>query len=348
MPVPRTASALLATAVLCSTALAQTGCASIINRDPSLRWWAFKTYGADRICPEILKASVPLKLGGDGSPTIGRYYPTSCSTSINEEKHTVVVNIGGGGYAYMQPAKRVGFTLNVSPEYAFDFFMHDEGNWVWGKLSRVAAGPDFRMTNAENKMVDLATGLTPAGGAANLFGSQIVSGFLSKGFTVVESDAGKEFSLGILPPGKHPFRPIEVDSSDETFTFTNETVDIYANQQDFLGPFEIADEDQRLSFKGTLAGGAVDFVIVSKQTGDAWRQSYQSGALISGAPGPIMGQSLVQAGPFTRKFELKPGLYYVVVDNSAAAGQASPLLAMPNPLFDPSVRLTYLAQLVEE
>ena len=36
-----------------------------------------------------------------------------------------------------------------------------------GKLSRVAAGPDFRMTNAENKMVDLAAGLTPAGGAGS-------------------------------------------------------------------------------------------------------------------------------------------------------------------------------------
>jgi hypothetical protein len=348
MPVPRSPAALAATLLLCSTALAQSGCAGIINRDPNLRWWAFKTYGTDRICPEILKASVPLKLNGESSPTIGRYYPSSCSTSINEEKRTVVVNIGGSGYAYMQPAKRVGFNLNVSPEYAFDFYMHDDGNWVWGKLSRVAAGPDFRMTNAENKVVDLANILTPAGGAANLFGSQIVSGFLSKGFTVVESDEGKEFTLGILPPGKRPFRPVEVDASDESYTFANDTADIYANQQDFLGPFEITDEDQRLSFRGTLTGGAVDFVIVSKQTGDQWRAAYQAGAPVSGAPGPIMGQSMVQAGPFTRKFELKPGFYYVVVDNSVAVGQASPLMALPNPLFDPSVRITYLAQLIEE
>lgn len=340
--------ALLASALLFSAAGASTGCASIINRDPNLRWWAFKTYGADRICPEILKASVPLKLSGENSPTIGRYYPASCSTSINEERRVVVVNIGGSGYAYMATAKRVGFTLNVSPEYAFDFYMHEDGNWVWGKLARVAAGPDFRTTNVENKVVDLAAGLTPAGGMANLFGGQVVSGFLSKGFTVVESDEGKEFSLGILPPGKRPFRPIEVDSSDEAYTFSNETADIYSNQQDFLGPFEIADEDQRLSIKGTLAGGAVDFVIVSKQTGDLWRQSYQSGAPVSGPPGPIMGQSMVQAGPFNRKFQLNPGVYYVIVDNSASTGQASPLFSLPNPLFDASVRLTYLAQLIEE
>jgi len=56
----------------------------------------------------------------------------------------------------------------------------------------------------------------------------------------------------------------------------------------------------------------------------------------------------VQAGPFNRKFQLNPGVYYVIVDNSASTGQASPLFSLPNPLFDASVRLTYLAQLIEE
>ncbi len=349
----RTASAAgYARTALCLSLLGLTpsssGCAGIINRDPNLRWWAFKTYGVERICPEILKASVPLKLSGDGSPTIGRYFPSSCTTSVNETNRTVVVNIQGSGYAYLTTAKRLGFTLNVAPEYAFDFFMHEDGNWVWGKLNRVAGGPDFRVRNAENKVIDLATGLTPAGGAANLFGGQVVSGFLARGFTVVESDEGKEFALGILPPGKKPFRPIEVDDDDEAYTFANETADIYSNQIDFLGPFEVADDDQQISIKGTLSGGAVDMVVVPKLTGDMWRVSHESGAPVSAPPTAVITGAMVQPGPFQKKFDVKPGLYYVVVDNSSAIGQANPPLTLPNPLFDASVRLTYLAQLIED
>jgi hypothetical protein len=57
---------------------------------------------------------------------------------------------------------------------------------------------------------------------------------------------------------------------------------------------------------------------------------------------------VVQPGPFVRRFNLNAGLYYVVVDNSMGVGQASPGFTLPGPLMDPSVRLTYVAQLVEE
>lgn len=332
---------------LVTTMVASSGCASVLNRDPNLRWWAFKTFGADRICPEMLKASVPLKMQ-DGAPTIGRYFPSSCSYSINEQNRTVLVNIGGNGYAYLPTIKRSGFTLNVSVEYAFDFYMHDEGAWVWGKMARIAAGPDFKMTNSENKVIDIATVMTPAGSAANLFGGQVVTGFVSRGFTVIETDNGsKEFSLGILPPGKHPFRPVMVDSDDEAYTFQNDTADIYTNQQDFIGPLEVADDDQVIQLKGTLNGpNAVDLIVVNKMTGESWRQAYQAGAPAGPPPGPALTGAMVQPGPFLRKFNVPPGFYYVVVDNSAAAGQASPAAGLP--VFDTSVRMTYLAQLVEE
>lgn len=329
-------------------AMASSGCAAAVNRDPNLRWWAFKTYGADRICPEILKTSVPLKLQGDRGPTTGRYFPNTCTYSVDEMSRTVIVNVGGSGYAYLPTAKRVGFTLTASVEYAFDFYMHDDGNWVWGKMKRMAAGPDFRMTNAENKVVSLASIITPAGPAANLVGGQIVAGFLARGFTVVETDEGKEFSLGILPPGKRPFRPIEVDESDEAYTFSNENADIYSNQMDFLGPLEIADDGQQLQIRGLLtAPSAVDFIVVTKIQGDIWRESVQRG-LLSQPPGQPVMTSVVQPGPYTRKFNLRPGLYYIVVDNSSWAGSANPPLSFPNPLFDPLARLTYVAQLVED
>ena len=327
--------------------LAQTRCAGLLNGDPNLRWWAFKTYGADRICPEMLKTSVPLKMQ-EGAPTTGRFFPSSCTHSINEQNRTIIVNIAGSGYAYLPTAKRSSFTMTTTVEYAFDFYMHDEGAWVWGKMARLAAGPDFRMTGSQNPMIDLATGVTPAGGFANIFGTQVVSKFIARGFTVVETDTSKEFTLGYLPAGRHPFRPIEVDDEDEAFVFQNDVADIYNGQMDFLGPFEVADDDQAIQVRGMVAGAnAVDFIIVPKNTGDIWRESYQGG-VVGPPPGASVNGSVVQPGPFVRRFPMAPGLYYVVVDNSAGVGQSAPGFSFPNPLFDPSVRLTYVAQLIEE
>lgn len=337
-------AALIATAALCATS-----CASIINRDPNLRWWAFKTYGSERICPEVLKTSVPLKLNGDRAATIGRYFPESCSYSINEQTRTVIVNISGSGYAYLPTAKRTSFTMTTAVEYAFDFYLHDDGNWVWGKMQRIVGGPDFKLMNTDNKVLDIAGVITPAGPAANVFGSQVVGGLVARGFTVVETDEGKEFSLGILPPGKRPFKPIMVDDDDDEYTFVNETADIYANQQDFLGPFEVASDGQAIVLKGNLVGPApVDLIVIDEPRGDIWRASYQAGNGVSGPPGPPISTAVVQPGPFTRKFPLRRGLYYVVVDNSSAVGQASPAFQLPNPLFDNVARLGYVAQLIDD
>jgi len=330
-------------------AIALSGCPcinSIVNNDPNLRWWAFKTYGADRLCPEMLKASVPLKLQ-EQSPTIGRYFPTTCSYQINEANRTVLVSVGGGGYAYFPTVKRIGFTLNVTVEYAFDFRLTDEGAWVWGQLSRTVNGPDFRMTSSENPLVDLATVVTPAGPAANLVGSQVVTGFIARGFTVVETDAGKEFSLGILPPGKHPFKPVQVDEDDEAYTFANETADIYSGERDWLGPYEIADDDQLIRLRGNLVGNAVDVFLVQKTLGDLWRTNYQGGA-VGPPPGNPISVSALQPGAFTRTFKAPPGLYYVVIDNTSTAGATNPPFVLPNPLFESAARLSYVSQLIEE
>lgn len=330
------------------TVIALSGCPcinSIVNNDPNLRWWAFKTYGADRLCPEVLKTSVPLKLQ-DQSPTIGRYFPSSCSYQINEQNRTVVVSIDGNGYAYLPTVKRIGFTLSVTAEYAFDFRLHDEGAWIWGQLSRTLNGPSFRMTSSENKIVDLATVMTPAGTAASLVGNQVVTGFLARGFTVIEGDSSKEFSLGILPPGKHPMKPVQVDDDDDVYTFANETADVYSGQRDFFGPYEIADEDQVIQLKGNLVGNGVDVLMVQKTQGDLWRSAYQSGNL-GPPPGQPVATQTIAPGPFTRRFRAPPGLYYLVVDNTSFAGPTNPPLTLPNPLFEAAARLTYVAQLTE-
>lgn len=320
-------------------------CSSIVNASPGLRWWLFSNFGAERICPEMMKTSVTLRMQ-DRAPGIGRFFPTQCSYNVNDESQTLSVSVGGTGYAYLPPAKRVGFNMSVSVEYRPDFMIAGDDLYVWGKFQRIVQGPNFQLGFVENKVLDVATAVTPLGSAANFLGNQVVTGFLTRGFTVVDNDdTGREFALGILNPPAKPFKPIEV-TDDDAFTFANESIDIYVGQRDFLGPFEVADSDQFLQMKMNLTGTPIELMIVQKSIGDQWRDQYQKG-WAAGAPIGITAGSPIQPGTSTRKFKVPPGLYYVVIDNTSTAGVINPPLSL-NPLLDASSRLSYVAQLIED
>ena len=49
----------------------------------------------------------------------------------------------------------------------------------------------------------------------------------------------------------------------------------------------------------------------------------------------------------TKRFNLPPGLYYVVLDNTQYAGLVSPPMQPLNPLYDPIARVSYVAQVGE-
>lgn len=94
-----------------------------------------------------------------------------------------------------------------------------------------------------------------------------------------------------------------------------------------------------------LQGPAVDVMIVDKNTGDAWRDSYQRGYPMGGPPGPVLAGGPLQPGlTETRRYPLAQGLYYVVIDNSASAGIVNPPTSLFNPLGDAIARVTYVAQ----
>lgn len=327
--------------------LSSTSCAAVINASPGLRWWLFSNFGAQRVCPEMLKTSLTLRMQ-DGAPGIGRFFPRSCNYTVNDDSQTLQVNVFGVGYGYVPPAKHMGFTLNVSVEYRPDFQIAGDDLYVWGKFSRLTGAPNFQIRYTENPVVDVATNVTPLGSGLNLLGNQVVVGFLSRGFTVVEnSDSGKLFSLGILSPPSKPFQPYQVDD-DSAYTFANETVDVYVGSRDFLGPYEVTDDDQQLQMKFNVTGNPIEFMVVSKATGDAWLEQYNSGtAGPPPPPGAMMGAQLNQ-GPTVKRLTLPPGMYYVVVDNTTTAGMVSPPISLiPNPLFEASTRLSYVAQLIE-
>jgi hypothetical protein len=324
-------------------------CAPVVNASPGLRWWLFSNFGAQRICPEMLKQGVPLRMQ-DRGPTVGRYFPTGCSVDVSNERQTVTVSFLGTGYAYTPITRRVGFQCTASVELRPDFYLGEEDIYVWGRVNRLVNGPAFTLGYVENPVADVATSVTPLGTIANLFGNQIVADRLGRGFTVVQNwdTDSKTFQLGILMPPQKPLTPYDV-TGEQIYTFSNETIEVQTNQMDFLGPFEIVDGDQQLLFRAFLQGQPVDLIVVSRATGDAWRDAYQQGRPLGAPPGPVFaGTPLQPTGEQRFAWRLPPGQYYVVVDNSPFAGSvAPPALSVLNPLGGPVARVSYVAQLGE-
>ncbi len=319
---------------------------SVVNNNPEFRWWLFSNFGASRICPEMLKVGVSLKTDPRSPSSIGRFFPTTCNYVVDDPNKMVSVQFSGTGYGYMQPAKRVGFSCSATVQLRPDFLISNDDVYVFGRMNQVLY-PDFRVGYIENPAVSVATNIPGFGTIANVFGQQVLTSELTRGFTVVANeDRGNDFALGILMPPARPIKPFRV-SNEERFTFANENVDVHGNQRDYLGPYEVS-SGQSLYVTMSVQGPTVDVMIVEKRVGDAWREAYQIGQPLGGPPGIVVGGGPVAPGPQqTRKYSLQPGLYYVVIDNTPYAGLVSPPASPLNALFDPVARVSYVTQVGE-
>ncbi len=351
MPPARSRAAALALGVL---VLALTGCAGILNNNPDLRWYVFSHYGAGKVCPEMLKTSVSIHLE-DRAPAVGRFFSTSCNVAIDQQNHRIVVSLAGTGYGYLLPAKRIGFSVTAAVEYRPDFVIAGDDTYLHAKVTRIVDGPHFQTGYIENPVIDLVGNVPHFGGMANTLGNQAVERTLTQGFTVIHGDRGDDFSLGILYPPQKPAHPFMVTSAGR-FTFANETTDVQPAQLDFLGPFEVAKNGQAIFLSTTVQGPQVNLAVVTKATGDAWRDNYQTGKPMGPPPGPVLYSGPVMPGPVdTRRYNLPPGLYYVVVDNAVAgAPPAGPFPGLLNPLNPLGLagggglaRVSYVAQLAD-
>ena len=179
-------------------------------------------------------------------------------------------------------------------------------------------GPEFAIGSVEYKVVDWAT-RTPIGYLANTFGQQIVSGQLSNGFTVVRTDQGDAFAMGILTPPDRPKGPMTIED-DERYVFANETTEVHVSQVDFLGPFVITDADRKLFLRSRLQGPTLDVFVMSRKAADTWREQLQRGAPLGPPPSPAIETFAIQPGEQSRPIRLPEGSFVLVVDNSNAAG----------------------------
>jgi hypothetical protein len=329
------------------------GCTGIINNTPDLRWFLFSHFGANKICPEMITRSVPIHLA-DRAPSVGRFFPNTCSVTVDNARHVIVVAVGGTGYGYVTPAKRVGFSVSASVEYRPDFVISGDDTYLWARVNRVVDGPHFQTGYMENPIMDVMGNLPPFGNLANFLGNQAVSGAMTQGFTVIHNGNGDDFTIGIINPPQRPQHPFQIAASDR-LTFANETTDVQANERDFLGPFEVAKPGQAIFFSTTVQGPPVNLVVVSKAVGDAWREAYQTGRPSVSPPGPVLYTNTVRPGAVdTQRFNVAPGLYYVVIDNTGAQAPGAGILpSLMTPLSPLGLgggggalaRVNYVAQL---
>jgi len=340
------ASAWLALLVMV-TSFTLAGCPCIagpVNASPELRWFLFSNFGASKVCPEMLKHGVPIRIE-PRAPAMGRFFPMQCTSQVDNDRQTMTVNLSGTGYGYVLPAKRVGFSLTVSVEYRPDFQIAGDDIYVWARMNRIVQGPNFQMGSIENPLVNVMANIPPFGSIGDMFGKQVVTVAMTQGFTVIHNDEGNDFALGILFPPAKPHHPFQVTRA-ERFTFANETIDVHQNQRDYLGPFEIEKDGHGLAMMLSVEGQGVDVMVVDKNTGDAWRQDYQTGKPLGPPPGPVVaGAPLMPGATDNRTYRLPAGQYYVVIDNTSAAGTVNPPNNALIPFADATARLSYVMQL---
>jgi hypothetical protein len=293
-------------------------------------------------CKQMTTRNAPLKLSAD-SPVIGRFYPNQCNAN---EGDLLSVSFSGYGYAWTNVTKKITFTGAGAAAYRYDFQVTDGDRcdiYSYFRPARVDAA-NFQQHRIESPMVSVFSGLTSFG---NDFGKQTLSKKLQEGFTVIAHDGSEnnvDFSLGIVPLGKKPFHPYQVERGDGKITYENERTEIHQNQRDFIGPIVVEESDKALYLTAAVDGvPAIDVIVMRKAEAEQSLRYYfdypQAGPL---AGAPLFSQPLAAGNPLNRTIVVPPGTYYVVLDNTPTAGQVAPT---NNALDDRAAVVNYLIQI---
>jgi len=291
----------------------------------SLRRAIFE-FGKTRMCGEMQKRSMPLKLHEE-DPVIGRFYPTSCLAQTLPNDN-LQVQFGGGGYVWTNLTQRMSFDAGGSVEYDTDFLMDGSTMYVYFRQKATTAA-NFNVKLVEQPQA-LSVASLPFGGnatgasVANSLGSQILKSEIAKGFTVIRAANGDvEFGLGVIEKGSHPPSP-HLGGGGKNVLLSDRS-EVHQNQRDFVGPIEIPD-GSKLSLTLAIDGApAIDVIVIPRSMGEAWLQQYTTAAATTPPPSvPMLDEPVYSGVTWRRAVSLPAGLYYVVLDNTPTAGRTAP------------------------
>jgi hypothetical protein len=286
---------------------------------------AILAFGQRQMCAEMQKRSIPLRLR-DEDPATGRFYGTSCFAQ-ELANNNLFIQFGGYGFAWTNLTKRMGFEASAGVEYEQDFLMDGSTMYVYFRQrSTTAASFKTRLVEQPAAVTIGNLPLAQGGTYADALGAQLMRSELARGFTVIRDEDGSvQFGLGIVEKGQRPPEPYRRQDNGRLL-LANERTEVHQNQRDFIGPLEVTDDDEALSLTIAIDGApGVDVLLVQRGTGDQWLQAYTTQA----APTPPIALPLLDEPVATgmlwrRTVPLPKGLYYLVIDNTPAAGRTQP------------------------
>ncbi|HEY5960252.1 MAG TPA: hypothetical protein VIV60_27050, partial [Polyangiaceae bacterium] len=316
----------------------------VINdpRNRTLRFDLLK-FGLESFCDEMKKRGVALKLS-DEHPVMGRFFAKDCQSEIvdDEQRKSLLLRFTGDGYAWTNVTGRLGFSVVTLVEYSTDFQLgSDHSLYVYFQPRNVQA------TTYNTQLVE-STAARTAMAASRLdpdrMGRQILSAQLERGFTVIRRDerGETEYGLGVIPVGTRPFVPFQIVSSKATLA--NDRTELHTGQQDFVGGFEVTDEDRALTITASIDGApSVDVVLISANSGASLLERYvrRPGPVTLTEP-PRFEDTVGFGGLWQRTVPVPPGVYLLLFDQSAAIGRSSPPVTSGD---DRAVKVDYAVQL---
>jgi hypothetical protein len=278
-------------------------------------------FGLGQFCQQMTSRNAPLRLAPD-APVIGRFYPQRCQQQILDNGD-LLVSFDGIGYAFTSVSRKVTFTSGATIRYDQDFRCADDNSIYAYFDTRSVSPPNFHVLQIELPGASLVqTWITPF---ADNFGRQMVSGQLAQGFTVIQFDDGaSDFDVGHLPLGRRPLHPYSVHGKDRV-TVESLRTQVYAGERDFIGPIRVDGSGRAIYTTMQLDGQpSVGVMLIPKPQGDAALQAYVNYGPAGPMPYPPMTSDVIQYGlQYQRAVPVPPGMYYVVIDNTVGAPNAS-------------------------
>lgn len=293
-------------------------------------------------CQQMKSRNAPLKLSAD-SPVVGRFYPNQCTAT---EGDLLNVSFSGIGYVWTNMTKKVTFNGGGAAAFRYDFQVTDGDQcdiYSYFRPARIDAST-FRTHRIESQLATMFAGVSSLG---NDFGKQTLAQKLQEGFTVIAHDGSEdhvEMALGIVPLGRKPFHPYQVERGDGKITYENERTEVHQNQRDFIGPIVVEGDGKAIHLSANVDGvPAIDILVLRKADAEQSLGLYydyaQSGPL-SGMP--MSSEVLAQGNQLKRSIVVPPGTYYIVLDNTPTAGQVAPAV---HALDDRAAVVNYLIQI---
>lgn len=286
---------------------------------------AILSFATSRLCGDMQKRSVPLRLRDD-DPITGRFYPTSCSAQELANGH-LFVQFGGGGVVWTNLTKRMSFDASAAIEYEHDFLMDGDTMYVYFRQrSTTAASFTTKLVEQPAAVSVGGVSLAQGGAYADALGAQLLKTELARGFTVIrDEDGAVQFGLGIVERGERPRSPYERRDNGKLL-LANERTEVHQNQRDYIGPLEIEDSGQAATITVAVEGApGVDLLLVPRGLGEQWLHAYVTQAAPTPPPAPPLLDEPIHAGaPWRRTVPLPKGQYYLVIDNTASAGRTQP------------------------